>query len=139
MLSTVPVYYGDPLAPNITKTPSYIKASDFDSPRSLALYLLHLDENPKEYQRYQSWRKQGYDAFTDEYLDAVKHVAGPIERKLHKTEPVWLSYRRAMCCRLCDGDYLRERAAARGSHIVNFTLGKVEIHKTFHRGVQLAP
>lgn len=111
----MPVYYGGDLLLNITKLPSYILASQFSSPRDLASYLLYLDANPGEYQKYIAWRYQR-QPFTNEYLDTLKYrVPGAQEISLHlnsKNSPQsrWFNLRQraASCCRLCDEHFMKQ-------------------------------
>lgn len=131
-LPVVPVYYGDPLLPNITTTPSFIRASDFSSAASLAKYLLHLNENSYEYDAYNRWRRmEASVAFEPAYLELARSSPGPDERLAHLTNPVAFSERRATCCRLCDGSLLDKLARARGSSIVNITYDKPDIQRNF--------
>jgi hypothetical protein len=109
----VPVYLGALNVPNVTVTPSFIKASDYKSPRELSSYLLYLDSNEKEYMKYHSWRKSP-SSFTQEYLDSLAYkVAGPEEllayRSLFKRYP-----RTAQCCRLCDENYVKYATSTKG-------------------------
>lgn len=110
----VPIYLGALNVPNVTVTHSFIKASDFKSPRELSQYLLHLDANEEEYMKYHSWRKSAR-SFTQEYLDSLANkVAGPEEllsyRSLFKRYP-----RTAQCCRLCDENYVKYAASTKSS------------------------
>jgi len=70
MMNVVPVYMGAADAPNITKTPSYIRASDFRSAHALAAYLLYLDSHPDEYMKYHAWRTDA-SLFDDAFLEQV--------------------------------------------------------------------
>jgi hypothetical protein len=121
-LPLVPIYWGSPITPNITKTPSFIKATDFRSPKELAEYLLYLDKNPAEYEKYRSWRHDP-QPFTDDYLDALKHrMISPIEINIHRrmkrhTDDVD-SKRMASCCRLCNPSFLKSAAEMR-KHLPN--------------------
>ena len=134
LLPLIPVYYGDPTVPNITKTPSFIKASDFLNPHALAKHLLYLDSHPAEYAKYHAWRTDVH-SFTESYLNEVKNLPGPTERKLHQLGATWTSDRKAMCCRLCNEDYLRQRIRERKGQGVNHTLSFVDIQRKFYRSV----
>ena len=93
------------------RNPSFIKASDFRSPADLANYLLFLDSNPFEYDKYKSWRFLP-NPFTEEYLAALKYrVPGPLESSLYSnyTYP----QRTTACCRLCDENYVKWATAER--------------------------
>lgn len=139
LLPVIPVYYGDPLAPNITTTPSYIKVSDFNSPRHLSEYLIYLADHPWEYEKYHAWRKNP-EPFQMEYLRKAQQIPGPREVMAHELAHSlkWLSNRRAMCCRMCDEAYLRGRIAAHSSNDeVNKTFGKEEIARRFYGGVHV--
>ena len=140
LLPVVPVFYGDPRAPNITTTPSYIRASDFASPRALSEYLLYLDANPAEYEKYHAWRKSS-TPFLKEYLDEVQLVPGPREIHAHigkRESLVWLTTRKASCCRLCNEQFLRSRIAERTrANIVNKTYTKHDIITRFYGGAEI--
>lgn len=56
----VPVVFGGADYSHYGPPGSYINALQFDSPKALAEYLIYLDKNPKEYNRYFDW-KRGYD------------------------------------------------------------------------------
>jgi len=107
----VPVYLGAPDAPNITRTPSYVNAMHFRSPKELALYLLRLESHPDEYERYNAWRADP-ELFDAEYLRLVRRqLPGPEEMAPYHRFPLML--RRAACCRLCDPEFVAEAAARR--------------------------
>jgi len=111
MMNVVPVYYGTPDAPNITKTPSYIRASDFKTPAALAEYLLYLDKNPDEYMKYHAWRTDP-SQFDDEYLWTIENkVPGPYELQAHIKFPH--IPRTTACCRLCDENFVKTARARR--------------------------
>jgi len=83
MMNVLPVYYGTLDAPNITKTPSYIRASDFKTPGALAEYMLYLNKNHTAYMAYHAWRTDA-SLFDDEYLDTIQNrVPGPVELQAH--------------------------------------------------------
>lgn len=135
MLPVVPVYYGDPGATNITTTPSYIKASDFRNPVALAHYLLQLDRNPEEYERYHEWRKHP-EPFQMEYLRKVSKIPGPREvlAANEGKNNLW-GIRKAMCCRLCNEPFLREQMAARThADVVTARFREPEIAHRFYGG-----
>ena len=132
LLPVIPVYYGDPRAPNVTSSPSYIRASDFASPKALSEYLLYLDANPAEYEKYHTWRKNP-NSILREYLDEAQFVPGPREIQAHSLRHdnlVWLIDRTASCCRLCNEQFLRARMAER-------TRGNI-VNKTYNRKVDIA-
>lgn len=56
---TIPVYLG---APNVEDYAlgehSFIRADDFNTTSELVFYLLYLDENDLEYQKYFEWKKK---------------------------------------------------------------------------------
>ena len=131
LLPSVPVFYGSERTPNITTTPSFIRASDFSTPAQLAAYLVYLDENPTEYAKYSRWRSKGNlgKAFTKDYLHASQYrAAGPKETQLHD-----YSARTAQCCRLCDENYLHW-ASQRPKSILAPSLGGEEIDHQFFSG-----
>jgi hypothetical protein len=123
-LPVLPVYYGHPNVINITNTPSFIKASDFPSAEALAKHLVYLDENVDEYNKYHVWRKQR-NPFAREYLDLFQNrIAGPLEVEKYAFAPglkdtgsretnVQNAQRRALCCRLCDKDFVKQAKASR--------------------------
>jgi len=142
-LPILPVYYGAPNVPNITKTPSFIKASDFRSPSRLADYLLHLDANPQEYNKYHAWRKE-VNPFDDYYLNLLKtRIAGPLEVEAYKDVSMKennndeLNYqyrqRRAQCCRLCDAEFLKTARENRGD-IIPVSWDEDKINSVFFNG-----
>jgi len=133
MLPLIPVFYGTPLVPNITRTPSFIKASDFATPKHLADYMIHLDTHPEEYVRYGQWRKiEPAKAFTAEYVHTLQNrVAGPKEVKLN-----YGSERTAQCCRLCDPEYVKwVSARPKREGLVNVPMSVEDIDLKFFSGV----
>jgi len=132
MMNVVPVYYGTPDAPNITKTPSYIRASDFATPVALAEYLLFLDKNPSEYKKYHAWRTDPSE-FDAEYLTTVeRRVPGPEELEPHlhfKHYP-----RTTACCRLCDENFVKRARAERTDVVVGDRWGYGRINEKFFAG-----
>jgi len=109
----VPVYYGSRSLPNITTTPSFIKASDYAYPQRLAKYLLYLDKNPEEYERYHAWRSDP-KSIHPQFLEmlAMKspgyYETQPI-RVMDKDKPEAEKRRpnrAAVCCRLCDENHI---------------------------------
>ena len=121
-IPVLPVYYGDPIVPNITLTPSFIKVRDFATPYKLAEYLLYLDANPDEYNKYHAWRKMKAP-FDKKFLKFMSEkIAGPLEvepyaglllRDSGSELNLQFAQRRAQCCRLCDEDYLKSLKAER--------------------------
>ena len=131
LLPLVPVFYGSPHTPNITTTPSFIRASDFATPAQLAAYLAYLDDHPAEYAKYSRWRSKGNlpNAFTQEYLRALQYRSvGPREVKLHRYVD-----RTAQCCRLCDEKYL-QWASQRPKVIIPPRMAAEEIDAKFFSG-----
>ncbi|XP_069690390.1 alpha-(1,3)-fucosyltransferase C-like [Periplaneta americana] len=53
--NVVPIVYGGANYHHIAPPMSYINIEDFDTPKSLAKFLLHLDKNPEEYRKYFWW------------------------------------------------------------------------------------
>jgi hypothetical protein len=103
----IPVYYGAPDVPNITVTPSYINAMDFSSPKALGQYLLFLEKNPSEYEKYHIWRSSP-KYFHPEYLRLVQRQMPGQEELLKYRERGFDKFpRRAACCRLCDLDFVQ--------------------------------
>ena len=68
LYGAVPVYYGAPDVPQLTKTPSFIRVSDFKNRQELADYLIYLDSNETASMQYHQWRTLGYEAFSTEFL-----------------------------------------------------------------------
>jgi hypothetical protein len=153
MMNVIPIYYGTPDAPNITKQASYIRASDFRTPQALGEYLLHLNEHPEEvrarsgaaqvavrspvrarkYMRYHAWRNDA-SQFDAEFLDTMaRRAPGPAELEpyLHfKHYP-----RTAACCRLCDENYVRQARLDRAEdHLVGGRWGFGRINEKFFDG-----
>jgi len=113
MMPVVVVYYGAINAPNITKTPSYIRASDFATPKALADYLLYLDAHDDEYLKYHAWRTDA-SQFDDYYLDMLSmRIPGPQELEPYYARKLPRHPRAAACCRLCDENYVKKAAATR--------------------------
>jgi len=111
----IPVYLGNPMIMNITKTPSFINVHDFRSPKALSDYLIFLSKNPEEYNKYHEWRRSP-DQFTDEYLKLVaEQLPGPEELEVHEKflGHKHLAQRRALCCRLCNLDFVAKRIKER--------------------------
>jgi len=71
---TVPVYLG---APNIDdfcpSNHSIIKVSDFPSLEALAEYMKYLDQNEEEYNKYLSWKHEGFSDNFKHLLSIVKY------------------------------------------------------------------
>jgi hypothetical protein len=134
LLPLIPVYYGNPSVPNITSLPSFIKVSEFRNPKLLAEYLLYLDANDAEYQKYFQWRKHP-ELLNKQYLDIMqKRVPGPAEylnHQIHKDGKLWMSVRRSVCCRLCDERYLRFAKATRHDY-VRWTASDSDIMRLFY-------
>jgi len=132
MMNVIPVYYGALDAPNITKTPSYIRVSDFGSPKRLADYLLYLDAHPGEYMKYHAWRSD-VSQFDDYYLDLMANrVPGPEEIKpyrRHSKRPP----RSANACRLCD-ENLVERTMRERQRVVYNHMSTTAINNRFFAG-----
>jgi hypothetical protein len=55
---TVPIYLGAPNVREFVPECSYIDATRFDGPKSLANYLHHLVQNPTDYAAYFDWRQK---------------------------------------------------------------------------------
>ena len=118
-LPVVPVYYGALNVPNVTTTPSFIKASDFEAPRLLAKYLDYLDQNDEAYMKYHEWRFDSSGShFESEYLEKMaRKVAGPDELMFYRDRHVKRFPRAAQCCRLCDEGYVQEQAEWRRENL----------------------
>ena len=126
-LPTLPVYYGDPLVPNITSTPSFVRASDFATPEDLAKYLIYLSETPEEYNKYHAWRKKK-NPFDDYFLQFMRDkIAGPIEVEKYMNLTMQdsdnhelnlqFAQRRAQCCRLCDAEFVEQLRKTRNTMV----------------------
>ena len=143
-LPVIPVYYGDPIVLNITSTPSFIKALDFATPEKLGEYLLYLDANADEYNKYQAWRTSE-TPFAEDYLRLLRDkVAGPLELEQYlnvdlrkysngKLDAYRAVQRRAQCCRLCDENQVREAKANR-TRVVPHSWNEHTINKRFFHG-----
>ena len=141
VLPVVPVFYGARNVMNITKTPSFIRAADFASPKELAEYLLFLDANPKEYMRYHAWRKDP-SSFTPEFLEVMKHrVPGPLELQEYRKRGYEKFPRTASCCRLCDPEYVEyaKRSRRVPQDLVGPPLTDREIDRLFFAGRMRQP
>lgn len=115
----IPIYYGAPNPPRITKTPSYIDASDFKSPEHLAKYLLYLSDNKEEYNKYHQWRYNS-TSYDEEYLKFISlQKPGPTELRAYSAFPEVsvpvLKVRRAACCRLCNLNWI-QKMMNKGGH-----------------------
>jgi len=130
-LNAVPVYYGSPGVPQITAQPSFVKASDFGSPRDLARFLVALSRDEDRYQAYHAWRWEPdvERAFHEQYLGWLREVVprphelgrggsiGAAEAEHAGNETAAHAYsraaggrfseRHAVCCRLCDAAFLK--------------------------------
>lgn len=128
----LPVYYGALNVPNITIVPSFIKVSDFSSPKALAAYLVFLDSNPNEYMKYHAWRTDP-TLYDPEYLEHLQYrVAGPDELLYFKNKKFDRFPRTAQCCRLCDENYVKYAAETRSKYsIVPHSMAPGEIKKRF--------
>jgi hypothetical protein len=117
-------------------TPSYVKAVDFRSAKGLAKYLLYLDENDGAYMSYHSWRRK-MNPFTKAYVElALSKVPGADE--LDQTEDFQLQLRRAMCCRLCNREYLASERSKRGANdFVRPYLEQAQVEKRLFNGSSL--
>lgn len=103
----LPVYLGALDAPNITlaNSPCFVRVSDFPTPKHLAEHLLRLDRDANEYNKYFQWRSNP-SLFDPSYLDLVANKApGKDENSWYKSAGAKFN-RRALCCRLCDGELL---------------------------------
>ena len=131
-IPTLPVYYGCLNVPNITTVPSFIKASDFPTPKALADYLLYLDAHPEEYMQYHRWRWDP-SLFDEEYLHRLTYgVAGPDEQTAHAHDGHSPS-RTSQFCRLCNENFVKKQTEERdlSKSIVNKHMSKDEIYKRF--------
>jgi len=130
-MPVVPVYLGAFDVPNITLIPSFIKASDFATPKQLAEYLLHLDAHPDEYMRYHAWRNDP-SGFHPGFLDLVAHqVPGQAEMRAYKGRGYQKFSRRAACCRLCDENRLEWAKANRKALVESTMHGHLIDHTLF--------
>ncbi len=69
-LGSVPVVLGAPNIASLVPDPqSYIDAKDFTDPEALAKYLIYLDENQKEYDKYLKWKTRGFDKRFEKVAD----------------------------------------------------------------------
>ena len=130
----LPVYYGCLNVPNITSIPSFIKASDFPNPKSLAEYLIYLNHNHEEYMNYHRWRFTT-DYFSEDYLKILSEkIAGPEEIFLNVPNSYGIASRTAHCCRLCDENYVKKLARERTqSSFIKPALNKEQIQSIFFR------
>ncbi len=105
----IPIYYGAPDVPKITRTPSYINVLDFQGPADLAKYLLYLSENESEYNKYHQWRHER-NPFDPEYLKLLAiQRPGAVETQVHAEiqGSIVRANRRAACCRLCNEAWIK--------------------------------
>jgi len=114
-MPVIPIYYGDPQVMNITTSPSFIRVMDFESPKSLAHYLLYLDSHPDEYAKYHTWRLNPASISKDYLKSLQKDVPGPKEIlvNLDHRNSLYHSPRRAVCCRLCNAEYVHDKIEER--------------------------
>lgn len=134
----IPVYYGWIQVPNVTKTPSFIRVTDFASPKSLSEYLLYLDENNAEYMKYHEWRFKSI-AFENGYLDKLsRYVAGPDEEMIYERLTPRPAYpnRVAQFCRLCNPEEVERLSnvnilAGSKRVLINPPMEKEEIYRRF--------
>jgi hypothetical protein len=138
-MQILPVYLGAMNAPNITVTPSYIRASDYASPKELAKYLIYLADHADEYAKYHSWRNENAGpVFDPSYLRLVaKKYPGKRESQYHRSRRM---SRRSTCCRLCDLALLDRLSEERASHAENQDVVRAKwtelaiSQRIFHRG-----
>ena len=142
----IPVYYGTEHSPNITTIPSYIKVSDYKTPKALAKHLLHLDQNDEEYNKYHEWRKNP-KLLDEKFLNYIaKNLPGPREwHEIKKTYPdyqfVWKNrglkqppYRRSACCRLCDPHYLESLKNEKDKKMIGGVWNEERIKRKYFGG-----
>jgi hypothetical protein len=132
---TVPIYYGALNVPNITVTPSFLRVSDYHSPKELALHLQYLSENREEYMKLHYWRTHPA-SFTKEYLEILQHrVAGPDELMFYKKRNFKRFPRTAQCCRLCDENFVKFATETRThASLVSHYMTEDQIAKKFFKG-----
>ena len=112
----VPVYYGAPDVPRLTKSKSFVNAMDYETPEELGDYLAYLDANRTAYAEYTSWRYEA-DPFNDWFkdylrtklfsaveLDAAKQA---LKKEGNAAHSDFLVVRRAAVCRLCNLNHLK--------------------------------
>lgn len=109
-IPVIPVYYGCLNVPNVTKTPSFIKASDFSSPKSLADYLLFIDTNNQEFMKFHEWRWNP-QLFEEEYLHRLTFGAAGPDEQLTYLNVSNGSNRYAQFCRLCNEKEVKRLAS----------------------------
>lgn len=133
-MNLLPVYLGGEHVLNITNTPSYIHVFDFRSPKDLAMYLLYLESNPVEYNKYHEWRKSP-NSFHDQYLNIVKdQFPGQIEASTFKKHQHGV--RLVACCRLCNLNFLDHQIAKRtDDDLVRPRVDENRINKHLYSGM----
>ena len=118
-LGIVVVYYGDPdvLSVTVSSHPSFVKVSDFPSPKALAKFLTELAKDGDRYASYFAYRTDPalfspeFVAFTERVLptreesEAVASLS--YEHEPRVGEGGAATQRRILCCRLCDPEFLR--------------------------------
>ena len=111
----VPVYYGAPDVPQLTKSKSFINAANYKTPELLADYLAHLTRNLTAYAEYTRWRYER-DPFNDWFkrylahnmysVEELKAAKGALRREGESAKSDFLVVRRAAACRLCNLPFL---------------------------------
>ena len=81
----------------LAPTKSFIHVEDFDSPASLAMYLLYLDKNDTAYREYFKWREEPDEktmmiALTRERTGALALCDRIKERRRHRSVPSIYNY-----------------------------------------------
>lgn len=77
----VPVVYGGANYSRFAPPYSYINANDFKTPKSLANYLIYLDNNPKEYMKYFWWKKYYKVVDSKKFCDLCARLNNPSQRE----------------------------------------------------------
>jgi len=91
---SVPVYYG---AQNIADFApdkySYIDVRKFKNPNELAKYLIYLDKNDKEYEKYLEWKKKAKEGDLGENLKRLMEIKklNPICLLLQRINNIWIN------------------------------------------------
>lgn len=109
---SVPVYRGSPSisdwAPN---DHSVINIDEFISPEHLAQYLLHLNDNPEEYNSYLEYKKEGIT--NTRLLEHMKHRGWALEDPTNRMP----NFIQAFECHVCDNIHKREQALREGKQV----------------------
>ena len=96
--------------------PSFIHVDDFDSPKSLAIYLDYLDTNRTAYLEYFAWKRRMYAEFSRVPANYLTY-----SKANYFLKPTFVSPMCELCLFLHNETYMREaKAGVRLSQSYNF-------------------